>query len=149
DFDRGPTGPRHRFVGSYVWLLPQLPLQSPRLHGMLGDWQVSGVVTIESGDSFTVTAGKDQSQTGLGQDRGVQVGPARGTGACGTRIPCVDWLNPDSFQLPPLGTFGTIRKGSLIGPGSFTWDMGLFKNFSLAGRGRLQFRAEFFNVFNR
>lgn len=148
DFDRGPTGRRHRFVGSYVWLLPQLSPQSPLVRGILGDWQLSGVVTLQSGDPYTVTAGRDQSQTGLGQDRGVQVGPARGPGACGTRIPCVDWLNPLSFQLPAVGTFGAIRKGSLVGPGSFTWDMGLFKNFSVHGRGKLQFRAEFFNVFN-
>ncbi len=34
-------------------------------------------------------------------------------------------------------------------PGSYTWDMGLSKNFSFTERWKLQFRAEFFNVFNR
>jgi len=148
DFDRGPTGRRHRLVVSYVWLLPQLSQSNPVLRGVLADWQWSGVMTVESGDPFTVLAGKDQSQTGLGEDRGVQVGPARGTGACSTRAPCVDWLAPASFTLPTLGTFGSIRKGSLIGPGSFTWDMGVFKNFGISGRGKIQFRAEFFNIFN-
>src|SRR5262249_48196340 len=128
--------------------LPRLSQRNEFVRGVLGDWQWSGVVTVESGDRFTVVAGKDQSQTGLGQDRGVQTGPPRGTGACNNRAPCVDWLDPTSFALPAAGTFGSIRKGSLIGPGSFTWDMGVFKNFAITEHAKLQFRAEFFNIFN-
>ena len=85
---------------------------------------------------------------------------------------CVDWLNPLAFEpatvpnplkpdpknpgkfLPkdnPLlaGLFGNVGKGSFRLPSAFTWDIGLSKNFSFTERWRLQFRAEFFNVFNR
>jgi hypothetical protein len=34
-------------------------------------------------------------------------------------------------------------------PGQYSWDMGLFKNITFTERWKLQFRAEFFNVFNR
>jgi hypothetical protein len=61
----------------------------------------------------------------------------------------VDWLAPTSFTLPSVGTAGSIRKGSLIGPGSLTWDMGISKNLAVAGNRKVQIRAEFFNIFNR
>jgi hypothetical protein len=64
-----------------------------------------------------------------------------------------DPKNPGKFLLKnnPLifGTFGTVGKNSFRLPGAFTWDMDLVKNFSFTERWRLQFRAEFFNVFNR
>ena len=49
----------------------------------------------------------------------------------------------------PAGTFGNVGKGSLRYPGYYDWDMGLGKNFKLTERIGMQFRAEFFNVFNR
>lgn len=96
-------------------------------------------------------------------------------GACaaaGITVSCVDWLNPLAFEpstvpdptkpdpknpgkfLPKnnplmLNTFGTLGKNSFRLPGAFTWDMDLVKNFSFTERWRLQFRAEFFNAFNR
>lgn len=41
-----------------------------------------------------------------------------------------------------------MGKGSLVGAGLCIWDMGIFKNFPIDERWRLQFRAEFFNAFN-
>jgi len=49
----------------------------------------------------------------------------------------------------PAGTFGNVGKGSLRYPGYYDWDMGLGKNFKFTERVGMQFRAEFFNVFNR
>ena len=63
--------------------------------------------------------------------------------------PCVNDLVVGAFQLPPTGTFGNIGKGALRGPGLLNWDMGFFKNIPIHERSRLQFRAEFFNTFNR
>ncbi len=62
---------------------------------------------------------------------------------------CVKWLNPNTFALPPIGSFGNTGKGSLRGPGLFNWDMGVFKNTPQSERFKLQFRAEFFNAINR
>ena len=139
----------HNVVISYDWPLPRLAALNGLARAFLGSWELTGILTAQSGFPFTVTAGKDQSLTGLGQDRGVITGPPKGSGACGNRVPCVDFLNRSSFTLPAIGTFGNIGKNSLAGPNLITWDMGIFKNFPFSERYRIQFRAEFFNIFNR
>ncbi len=144
DFDH-----THRLVVSYVWQLPKLSNSNAAARGVLGNWKWTGIVSAQSGSVFTVTAGKDRSQTGLNQDRAVALGPALGSGACKTAAPCVDYLNPSSFDLPALGQFGNVGKDSLRGPNQFGWDMGMFKDIPLTERWRLEFRAEFFNIFNR
>jgi hypothetical protein len=154
-FDRGPSDfdHTHRFVASYVWQFPKLPSDNGILKGFFGDWQVSGVATTQTGRPFTAISGlsapNDKSQTGIGRDRAVMVGPAFGPGACAGVPRCVDLLNPTSFTQPTTGTFGNVGKGSLRWPSYFNWDMGLSKTFFFTERWRLQFRAEYFNVFNR
>jgi hypothetical protein len=149
--DRGPSDfdIRHRFVTSYVWQMPALARAGRLVRGAVGGWQVTGVLQLQTGLPMTVTAGKDQSQTGLGRDRAVQVGDPYGPGACKNTAPCVDYVNPVAFALPDIGGFGNTGKGSLRAPGLATWDMGFFKNIPLHEHWRLQFRAEFFNIFNR
>ncbi|HMB29052.1 MAG TPA: carboxypeptidase regulatory-like domain-containing protein, partial [Blastocatellia bacterium] len=88
--------------------------------------------------------------TGIGQDRANLVGAPYGAGACaGNTKPCQDWLNLASFVANPAGTFGNLGKGSLRFPDFYTWDMAFTKNFPFTERISLQFRAEFFNIFNR
>jgi hypothetical protein len=110
----------------------------------------SGILSAFTGDPLTALAGLDRAQTGLGSDRAVDLGGNHYlVGACANSAPCVTWLNPAAFALPPIGSYGAIGKGSLRGPGLFNWDMGLFKSFIFTERFRLQFRTEFFNVLNR
>jgi hypothetical protein len=154
-FDRGPSDfdHTHRFVASYVWQLPGLSGENGLLRQLFGSWELGGVISAQTGRPFVVVSGVNNSGTGIGQDRGNLIGNPYGPGACAaaniTAASCVDWLNRASFQANALGTFGNIGKGSFRLPGSYTWDMGLSKNFSLTERLKLQFRAEFFNVFNR
>jgi hypothetical protein len=61
----------------------------------------------------------------------------------------VNWLVPSSFAAPALGTFGSLGKGALRGPGLFNTDAGIYKYFPIKERVIIQFRAEFFNIFNR
>jgi hypothetical protein len=58
------------------------------------------------------------------------------------------WFNIHAFARPKTGTYGNMGRNSIRGPGVNKWDMALFKNFQIAERWRLQFRSEFFNVFN-
>ncbi len=146
DFDHA-----HRLVTSYVWKLPELARSNALLRSVVGGWEHTGIMTLQSGGPFTVTAGQDQSGTGLNHDRAVEasgVDPYQ-HGACGTTSAhCVNWLNTNAFSVPAAGTFGTLGKNGLRGPGVFGWDMGLFKNFPIREQISFQFRAEFFNVFN-
>ncbi len=140
----------HVFVTSYVWELPALSHANRWVRGAAGGWQLSGIVSAQTGAPITIVAGQDRSQSGIGNDKGQLVGQnVYGTGACGSAAPCVDYLVPTSFALPPLGTFGNLAKGTLRGPGLVNLDMGVFKRFPINERWNVQFRAEFFNTLNR
>ena len=51
--------------------------------------------------------------------------------------------------VPTPGTYGNIGRGTLTGPGLANVDLSLFKNTAVSEKTTMQFRAEFFNVFNR
>ena len=134
---------------SYLWQLPGLAGKQAVVRGIFGGWQLTGLMQAQTGLPLTIVAGKDQSQTGLTKDRAVITGSPYGAGACGKTAPCVDYINPNSFALPAAGQFGNVGKASLRFPGLVNFDMGFFKNIPVRERLRLQFRAEFFNIFNR
>jgi hypothetical protein len=170
--DRGPSDfdHTHNFVASYVWQLPKMSGLNSFVRRAFGDWEQSGQVALQTGAPFTVlsglSAGSDLSQTGIAHDRATYIGGSlTGPGACAATKAtqnCVDFLNvaPNAVPNPNnpgktipnpalIGTFGNMGKNSLHGPGLYVWNVGLFKNFLFTERWRLQFRAEFFNVFNR
>jgi hypothetical protein len=119
------------------------------MRGLLGNWQLSGLVQAQTGRPITILSGKDNSGTGIGLDRAKLVGDPYGSGACaGSTKACKDWLSLTGFASNDLGTFGTIGKGSLRYPGLYLWDMGLVKTLSVTERFKLQLRGEFFNIFN-
>ena len=47
------------------------------------------------------------------------------------------------------GFYGTLGRSTLVGPGRLNFDFSVHKNFQTSENTRLQFRAEFFNIFNR
>ena len=151
-FDYGPSefDHRQRFVASYVYDTPKLVGMNPFVRTALGGWQISGIFTVMVGGPLTVIAGKDQAQTGLGNDRAVYLGGSGyGSNACTGSGTCVSYLNPSAYGLPVTGTWGNVGKGAIHGPGLVNWDMGIFKDFPLRGeRLHLQFRAESFNTVN-
>jgi hypothetical protein len=153
-FDRGPSDfdHTHRFVSSFVWELPGFSRSRGFVRGALGGWQYSGLVAAQTGRPFTVLQGAELSGTGLGQDRGTLltgVSPY-GNAQCGMTPNCVSWLNKAAFATAATaGTYGATGKNAFRMPGKYSWDMGLSKSITFTERWKLQFRAEFFNVFNR
>ena len=135
---------RHRFTTSWVWDIPGF--NEGAMQWVLGGWQWTGVMQFQTGRPYTVTSGTDNSLDGIGNDRakltGVSVEPPDGS------LQTV-WFNGAAFAVNDLGTFGNVGKGAYYGPNLQTWDMGLFKNFRLGSDRNVQFRAEFFNVFNQ
>lgn len=66
--------------------------------------------------------------------------------------PTIDrWFNTAVFSQPPQSTFGNAPRffSNLRADGVNNWDISLSKNFRFLERMRAQFRAEFFNAFNR
>jgi hypothetical protein len=148
DYGRSEFNRQHVFVVSYLWDIPSPHTANKFVTSVLGNWELTGIVSAETGLPFSVYAGKDISQTALNTDRGVYVGgDPLGNTAC-HNAPCVSWLNTSAFVLPAAGTAGNVGKGALVGPGLFNWDMGVFKNIPITERWRAQLRGEFFNTFN-
>jgi hypothetical protein len=58
------------------------------------------------------------------------------------------WINPAAFALPAAGTFGDAPRDLFAGPGTWQVDSGLAKTFPLGERAHMEFRSEFYNVFN-
>jgi len=140
EFDR--TG---RFTGSFNYVLPFQP-QSP-LKWIVGGWQTNGIVTLQTGGPLTISNGVDISLTGIGLDRVDIAGNPDRAGA--DRI--LRWFNTAAFAGPAPGTFGTIGRNTLRGPGLATVDFSAFKQFPIpmVEKHRIEFRAEFFNLLNR
>lgn len=155
DFDH-----RNRFVASFVWNLPHMTQSNAALREIAGGWVWSGIYTYTTGGPLTIASGKDQSQTGLNGDRADYVGPAGDfgqmapssqRGGCTPGIHCVAWLAPSWFGQPSAGNYGDSGKNTFRGPSDWNADSGLYKNFHpMPSDERLyvQFRGEFFNLFN-
>jgi hypothetical protein len=71
---------------------------------------------------------------------GVSLTPPGGKGVA-------QWINPAAFTTP-AGEFGTAPRDLARGPGTWQVDLGLGKHIPLTERASLEFRAEFFNIFN-
>jgi hypothetical protein len=152
EFDRGSSEFDHtnRFVASVVYRSPKFE-NNRSMRYAVGGWQVSGIVQAQSGTPLTILAGKDLSGSALNSDRGVYNSAlsAYGKSSCGTLAHCINYMNISAFSLPAQGTIGSTSKGEFRGPKYVNLDLGLSKEAPLfTERVRVQFKAEFFNVFN-
>jgi Carboxypeptidase regulatory-like domain/TonB-dependent Receptor Plug Domain len=143
------------FSSSLVYELPALSGSNGLVRGTLGGWEASTIVSASSGPSITPLVGIQ----GLGDPSGVGNGTATGKERP-DRVagqPCrasgadsKTWLNPNMFSVNgfQLGQMGTAGVGICSGPPSRNVDFGLDKNFKVTERIKVQFRMEFFNLFN-
>jgi hypothetical protein len=116
----------------------------PVVNTILGGWNIGGIFTADTGLPFSAMAGGDVANTGGGPQRAERVANAPGS-APKTRQ---QWLNPQEFTVPASFTFGNERRNDLIGPGYLNVDFNARKDFKIE-RLTTQFKAEFFNLFNR
>src|SRR4030095_13119801 len=94
----------------------------------------------------TITSGTDISRDGIGGDRGKTTGISMDPPAGADRTV---YFNPAAFAVGDVGTFGTVPKVAYFGPSINYWDMGLARNIRYSNDMSIQFRAEFFNIFNQ
>jgi hypothetical protein len=149
--NRGPSDfdLSHRFVSSFIWQLPELAGRHAVLRRVFGGWETNGIVILESGAPFSVLSGRDNSQSGVNRDRADQVGdPKLDTGRPRGEL-IAGYFNTAAFQTNAPGTFGNSGRNTLRGRGFASVDFGVIRNVRFAGRHRLQFRTEVFNLFNR
>ncbi len=113
---------------------------------ILGGWQVNGIFSAYSGVPFTVTsAGTSLNAPGNTQTADQVKGEVAILGGAG---PGQAYFDPLAFAPVTEVRFGTAGINNLRGPGVVNLDAGLFREFAVGERFRIQFRAESFNVTN-
>lgn len=149
---------RHRFVGSGTYQLPigqgGMILNSNNLASrLIGNWQANGIVTLQSGEPFSVAA-TNESDTGGNSNPYANCVGDPWTGATKNRHDYVGvnstgfFISPAAFSPPALGTFGSCRPRMFHGPGLEDEDLSLFKQFPVTEADKLELRFEFFDAFN-
>lgn len=138
----------HLLNVNFIYELPFLKNRSDLIGYLAGDWQISGVAFIRSGQPLSVVDSTDTA--GVGPGSGSQPWNLVGdTNITGDRGIGKAWFNPAAFVRPAAGTFGNAGLNILRGPAFQNWDLAVFKNFKFAdNRVNTQFRVEAFNFLN-
>jgi hypothetical protein len=156
-YDIGPSGydRTHIAVVDFIYDIPLFRHNDSKLvKTVAGGWQVSGIVTLESGLPINVNL------TGAAQNFNGTIGGSNRPNLTGSisyvnsQVAGVNqgiqYFDPTAFTAPAAGTYGTLGHNALRGPGRDNWNISLFKNFTLSeSRGsRLELRVESFNTWN-
>lgn len=149
DYGNSDFDTRNTFVGFVNFDVPAF--SGPKLlsHG----WSLNGVFSFKGGQPMTIYNNDDTSGTDEYTQRVNLVGdPFKGVSHKITSDGYVQWLNPDAFAEPAAGTWGTMRRNSIFGPGFGDVDFSVIKATELSIHDKpvkVQFRAEMYNLFNR
>jgi hypothetical protein len=135
---------RRRLVVSFTYDLP-FRFGNNAINSLLSDWHVGGIITQQSGQPFTANFNGDRANTGQLNQRPNLVGDPN---LPDDQRSVERWFNTSAFVVQPVGALGTAGRNILEGPGTNLVDFSLLKNIPLSERQRLQFRSEFFNLFN-
>lgn len=161
DFGRSSLDVPHNFTASYLYELPfgrnrrLLGNAGRALDAIVGRWQLTGIVTMRSGQPFNVTLGTDVNDDGATDDRPMLAsGNLEALYAAGN-VPRTQFLvsRTAAQQLlvtptPVTDPFASIPRNALRAPAIRSFDMSLSKRFSLHERVALGLELNAFNVFN-
>jgi hypothetical protein len=149
-FDKGPSAYDHThvFTASGLWAIP-VHFDNKLVDALVGGWNLTGITTLQSGNTFTVGSGVDNSRTGVNGDRADIVGNPYISGSRNRNDLIAQYLSKAAFAPNPLGTFGNQGRNRFRGLGLANVDLGLHKNFRITERVNTQFRFETFNSFNK
>lgn len=144
---------RHVFNANAVYQLPFGPgkpmLNQPGIASAIaGGWQMTTTALARTGfpvnvvmpSSYTAPDGNNAGTQRPDLVPGVSLTPPGGRSV-------EQWINPAAFAAP-AGEFGTAPRNLLRGPGTWQIDLGAGKTISLWERGKIEFRSEFYNIFN-
>ncbi len=160
---------RHSFNLSAVYALPLPKNLSGWSKMMLGGWEVGAIVNARSGLPIDTRVQRNDlvyiDAAGLiynspGAGRAAIINTPGGGASRNVRRPDLmagvnpylgqdrQFLNPAAFAIPKPGSFGNLRRGYLHGPSFRQIDFIANKRFRIREGSSLEFRAEFFNIFN-
>jgi hypothetical protein len=152
---------QHRLSASVVWELPFLKAQRGVAGKVLGGWQTNYNLSLQTGFPFTVGIRSDLNQDGIRSDR--PNAPSfgnhysftneqflSGSGTGGNSF-MTDLFNKevDTMTNVAPGLDGNLGRNTYRGPGIASVDFSLFKRIPITEQVKIEFRSEFFNLFNR
>jgi hypothetical protein len=143
DFDR-----RHMVVANAVYSLPSLQKWGKTANRILGDWQFNAIATFLGGVPTDVTSGANTAGLAANAPGGFRPDLQAGVPIYLHTGDPTEYLNPAAFALPDAGKFGNLGRGAIRLPGIESIDFSLTKNWKVRERLGVQFRSEFFNLFN-
>ena len=144
-FDYGNCDTDRRHVLNLT-ALGELPRFSNATLRALGTgWRLSTLYRRSSGAPLAIVIGNDIALNGIVNQRPSVVGNPYANRSAG---PLQLYLNPDAFKHPATGTLGNMGRNSVVGPGTWQWDMALSRIFKVRESKQMEFRVEAFNVLN-
>jgi hypothetical protein len=147
---------RHNFQLNYTVDLPGQNMTGAAKH-ILGGWQLGGIVALVTGVPESIVLGYDNCRCLNGEIFGLSTtdnrpdlipGGDNNLILHGGREPR-EYFDASQFVPAPPGFYGTLGRNTLRTPGVAQFDLSLVKNTAMTEQASLQFRAEFFNIFNR
>ena len=164
----------HNFRFNAIYHLPSPAFSSGLVRNLLGGWWTSGVLSAQTGYPFSAVLGSNRSRSGVKaggslvdrpdlivgrSNKNITSGTSSGCivagqgVAAGTKLGTPNlYFDPCAFTIPAAGFLGTAGRDILRGPGLVNLDFSLVKDTAmkfLGESGKLEFRAEFFNLLNR
>jgi len=159
DYGRATLDRRQIFTANYIYDVPLFAKRHDAVGRAFGGWEISGIVTLQSGLPFTPST-SSWDPAGLGLIPAAIAG-ARPNSICDPNANAphlfLQWYNTSCYQSTPTlnagipNVVGNGARGAITGPPTKRFDFSLFKNIpigSFEGSKSLQLRMEVFNVFN-
>lgn len=140
----GPPGQDRSqiFTTGYIYQIPFLKDRRDFVGTAFGNWTFSGITVIQNG--FALAPGLATGRNGLATRPDCVAGVNPNSGPKTVQ----QWFNTSAFAEPAFGSFGNCGTGVIRSPGEQNFNWALYKSFPIGERLKLQFRSEFFNVFN-
>lgn len=142
---------RHNLALAFSY---QLPGKSPHFRNpaakFLGGWSLEGFLTAQTGAPYTPLVGQDIAGNGdqyAANNQRPDLVPGQPL-YIASSAPPFHVANPAAFAIPAAGTYGDAGRNILRASGLQQLDLGVLKTMKATERISVQFRAEFFNVFN-
>lgn len=143
------------WMSNFIYHTPELRSMNRNLRQVLAGWQLSSIISFQSGNPFSVmSAGNSWNNDNSGSeqylDRADRVYGQPLNAGKGSHW---DWIktgyfNDAAFTNNAVGTYGSSAKNLMFGPRQATADASLGKTWSIAERYRVQFLWQAFNVTN-
>ncbi|MGC9949057.1 MAG: TonB-dependent receptor [Bryobacteraceae bacterium] len=142
---------RHNLVAGFSYDLPGKSARFGKAAAaLLTGWAVEGFFTLQTGVPYTPLNGQDIAGNGdqfAADNQRPNLVPGQPL-YIASSAPPYRVANAAAFALPAAGTYGDAGRNILRAPGLQQLDLSLLKTFKASERVSVQFRAEFFNIYN-